>query len=107
MELVSSLPCQLGELLKQTESVRDLTFADHVDQFYACHDRCGRSERFEIQHGSDPSIDNTVILFNDVIEIFASDHVDLDRTTRALQHFVDRLDASCVGTGFVDDDLAW
>lgn len=41
VELESGLPCQLGELLKRTESGRELAFADHVDQFYACQDRCG------------------------------------------------------------------
>ncbi len=41
VELISSLPRQLGELLKRTESGCELTFADNVDQFYACQDRCG------------------------------------------------------------------
>lgn len=41
VELVSSLPSQLDELLKRPEFGRELTFADHVDQFYACQGRCG------------------------------------------------------------------
>ncbi len=41
VDLASSLSRQLDELLKRTESGRELTFADHVDQFYACQDRCG------------------------------------------------------------------
>ena len=41
VELASSLPSHLDELLKRPEFGRELTFADHVDQFYACQDRCG------------------------------------------------------------------
>lgn len=48
-----------------------------------------------------------MILFNDVVEVFPPDHIDWDRTTKALEHLVDRFDASCIGTTLVDDDLAW
>ncbi len=41
LKLVGSLASQFDKLLKRAESGRDLTFADHVDQFYACQDRCG------------------------------------------------------------------
>lgn len=43
MELVSGLPRKLGELLKRMEFESELTFADHVDQFYVRQDRCGLS----------------------------------------------------------------
>ena len=33
VEFEMGLPCQLGELLKRTESGRELTFAEHVDKF--------------------------------------------------------------------------
>ena len=84
-----------------------MAFADQVDQFFACQDGCGWSERFEAQHGSDSSFDETVILFNDVIEVFSPDHNDQDRVAKIFQHLVDCLEASSVCTTFVDDNLAW
>ncbi len=41
MEVARQLSRQLGELLKRTESGRELTFVDHVDQLYSRHDRRG------------------------------------------------------------------
>lgn len=40
MELEAGCPYSLGELLNRIESWRELSFADHVDQFHACQDRC-------------------------------------------------------------------
>jgi len=47
-----------------------------------------------------------MILFNDVIEVFPPDHFNRDGTTKALEHLVDRSDANCIGTAFVDNDLS-
>ncbi len=46
-----------------------LSFAYHVDQFDASQERLCPSKRFEAQHGSNPSYDVAVILFNQIIQI--------------------------------------
>lgn len=47
-----------------------------------------------------------MILFNDAIEVFPPNHFDQGRTTKVLEHLVDRLDASSVHATFADDDFA-
>jgi hypothetical protein len=47
-----------------------LPFAEYVYQFNTRQHRLRPPERFETQHRPCPSFDITVILFNQVIEIF-------------------------------------
>lgn len=84
-----------------------MTFEDHVDQVYDCQDRCGGSETIESQHGFDPSFDESMVLFVDVIEVLPPDHIDQDRATKAFEYLVYGFNTRCVRAAFVDDDLPW
>lgn len=95
----------MGKLLKWRDSGRELTLADHVDQFDASLGRCCSRERLESKHRPDPTFDELVILFNDVVEVLPPDYLDRDWETKALQYFVYGLDANGVGIVFVDDYL--
>lgn len=93
------------ELVKRTESGRDLALADHVCDFDALE--CCRSLRkgLESEHWADPLLDRPVILLDHVFQMFDPDHLDRDRAAEALQRPVDRTDPSCVGPASVDYDL--
>ena len=61
------LNCQFRELLKWTESGRELAFTDHVCDFDTIK-RCGsRFERLEPQHRSRQPFDEAMILLDDVV----------------------------------------
>ncbi len=58
-------------------------------------------------HRTGSPFDEPVILFYDVIEVFSSDHLDGNGTSKAFEHFVDGLQARSIGAAFVDDNLPW
>jgi hypothetical protein len=53
-----------------------LALADHVHEFDAGNGCCSRSKRFKTEHWPHHSLDGTVVLFDDVIQIF--DLTDFD-----------------------------
>jgi hypothetical protein len=53
-----------------------LSFPYHVNHFNARQDSCCVGDRFEAQHGPDPALDSTVVLFNPVIEVLALPDAD-------------------------------
>ena len=105
MEQASQLSCQLSELLKRRESGHEITFSDYVDQFNFSEGGCRCFKRFETQHRPDPTFDEPVILFNDVIEVFLLHHLEWYLATEAIQHYVYGFDTGCVGPAFVDENL--
>ena len=48
----------------------ELVFADAVEKFDAGNGGLGSSELLEAKHGADPGFDRTVVLFDDIVEIF-------------------------------------
>ncbi len=93
-------------MTKRTDSGRELTLADHVPDFDSVQ-RHGRGcEGFEPQHRACSLLDETVVLLNDIVQVFPSDHLNGDRRAKALKHLVDGLNARGVGAAFVDDDLS-
>ena len=44
--------------------------ADAVEKFDAGNGDFGSLELFEARHGADPGFDRTVVLFDDIVEIF-------------------------------------
>ncbi len=53
-----------------------MPFAYHVDQFDASQERLCPSERFESQHRAYPPFDISVILLNQVVQVFTLPHRD-------------------------------
>ena len=71
----------------------ELALSDHLSDFNPIL-RCGRrSEGLETEHWSDPSFDDPMILFNDVVQVLSSDHLDRDEAAKTLRHLVDGFDA--------------
>ncbi len=76
-----------------------LPFAYHVNQFDASQERLCPAKRFEPQHLSYPTIDTTVILLNQVIQILALPEGDV-----FLFRFVgiERGQSRSIGAAFID-----
>ena len=74
----AGLPRQRIELLRWTQFTycAHLALADHVHEFDAGNGCCRRSKRFEAEHRPHHSLDDAVVLFDDVIQIF--DLTDFD-----------------------------
>ena len=47
----------------------ELTFSDPVHEFDAGDRRCGFSEMLEAEHRTEPKLNRSVILFNQIVEI--------------------------------------
>jgi hypothetical protein len=47
-----------------------LVFADAVEKFHADNGDFGSSELLEAKHGANPGFDRTVVVFDDIVEIF-------------------------------------
>ncbi|MFA3920503.1 hypothetical protein AB1E33_26595 [Ruegeria sp. 2012CJ15-1] len=61
-----------------------MSFADHVGGFDACQRGCGRIERFEGLRGAGDFLDETMVLLDDIIEVF---HLrDVDQPTPVMHH---------------------
>ncbi len=85
--ITSGSDYQPGELTKRTDSMRQLALADHVRYFDACQIRRS-SEGLEPQHWPSAPLDETVVLFDDVIQVFPAHHLYWYRAIEALQHLL-------------------
>lgn len=74
-----------------------LAFVDHVHEFDALQGRSGRAKRLKTEHGPHHSLDCSVVLFDDVIQVF--DLPNLDLLTSFL---LERLDGCGIGAALVD-----
>jgi hypothetical protein len=79
---------------------QQLALPDHVHQFNAGEGHSRGPEGFEPQHRSCLSLDGSVILLDDVVEVF-----DLAYLNTSLGLGVVTLDRRRVGTALVDRDL--
>jgi hypothetical protein len=89
-------------LLRWTHFVRrwQLAFPDHVHEFDAGKCRRGRTKGLEPQHRPYQPLDGSMILFDDVVEVF--DLADLDA---CLSFGIVAFDRRGIGTALVDRDL--
>lgn len=87
------LGSQLAELLERTQLGPELTFADQVHDLDPCNGCGGRRKALEAQHGSLPTLDEPMVLFNQIVQIFDPHHLDRYRTAETLQHSLDLPDA--------------
>ena len=95
---------QCRKLGKGADSRRQLPFADHVGHLDPFECRRSWEEGLEPEPRPDPLLDRPVVLLDHVVEMFDPDHFDRDRADEALQHVVDRVDPSGVGSTLVDDN---
>jgi hypothetical protein len=48
----------------------ELTLSDPVHEFDAGDRRCGLAEMLEVEHRTEPKLDGSVILFDQIVQIF-------------------------------------
>ena len=81
-----------------------LILSDHVGDLNSGQGgRCG-SERLEPFHLTRQTLDEAVVLFNDVVQIFRLDDFDAQRDAEQVEKIVHRVQSRFVGPTLVDDD---
>jgi len=101
----TQLCCQRGKHLKGAGTVgRDLTLADHVRGLDAGDGCRSRVEGLEAHHRPGDPLDEAMVLFKDIVQIFGLSDRDCAATVGKLQDRVHRLQTGPVGTTLVDDD---
>jgi hypothetical protein len=92
------------ELLRWTQCVRhpQLSLSDHVHELDPGKSCRSRSKGFETQHWSHHSLDGSVILFDNVVQILVLTDFDIRFVL-----LVEAFDRRRVGAALVDCDLLW
>ena len=79
---------------------RKLVLANHVHELNSGENRSGSMERLEVQHRLGYTLDSTVVLLDDIVEV-----LDLANDDRLVATGVDRIDGCLVGAALVHCDL--
>lgn len=88
-------------------SAGELLFPDHVGGFNAVQSSRSGSERLDPAHVPDATLDEPMILFDHVVQIFELDCLDYGWVAKPIKDFVNFSDARRVGTALVDNNLTW
>ena len=79
-----------------------LPLAAHVHGFDSGDDDSCTPKRLEAQHRPGDPLDGPVVLFDDVVEVFALAHQAIDAGVS-----LNAINGCCVGATLVDSDLLW
>ena len=79
-----------------------LPLADHVHGFDSGDDDSCTPKRLESEYRPGDSFDGSMVLLDDVVEVFALTHQDIDAGVS-----LDAINGCCVGATLVDSDLLW
>src|SRR5471030_1001861 len=100
----TDLSCQRIKLVGKRHGIgaidRELALPDHVHELDAGEHAAGAAERFEAEHWPGHPFDGTMVLHNDVVEVF-----DLAHHNRHVPAGVDRSNGCLVGSTLVHRDL--
>ena len=88
----TQLCCERRKLLKRGEAVgMDLPLSDHVRGLDPSQCRLGRMEGLEAKHRARDPLNETVVLFDDVVQVFDLQDLDGAPSSLELQDHVDTL----------------
>ncbi len=95
-------------MLKRTEANgAELALSDHVSNLDPGDGGGGAMERFEAQHRRSDALDEAVVLFKNVIQVFDLQDFDEGPFPGELQDHVRCLQTSQIGATLVDDNPIW